>query len=85
MTAVVLAVGVLAPLGYVLAPSLLGVVNATPEVRAQALPFLRIMFVYSVGMLIFFMLGGALRSAGDARRRSASAPGNGAERRARLV
>jgi putative MATE family efflux protein len=67
LTAVLLAVGVLAPLGYVLAPSLLGVVNATPEVRAQALPFLRIMFVYSVGMLIFFMLGGALRSAGDAR------------------
>jgi putative MATE family efflux protein len=67
LAAVVLSVGVLAPLGYVLAPSLLGVVNAAPDVRAQALPFLRIMFVFSVGMLIFFMLGGALRSAGDAR------------------
>ena len=41
--------------------------NAAPEVQAQALPFLRIMFVFSSGMLIFFMLGGALRSAGDAR------------------
>jgi putative MATE family efflux protein len=51
----------------VLAPSLLSVVNAAPEVRAEALPYLRIMFVYSSGMLIFFMLGGALRSAGDAR------------------
>ena len=67
LTAVALSIGVLAPLGYVLAPSLLHVVNAAPEVRAEALPFLRILFVYSTGMLIFFMLGGALRSAGDAR------------------
>ena len=67
LTAVALSIGVLAPLGYVLAPSLLHVVNAAPEVRAEALPFLRIIFVYSTGMLIFFMLGGALRSAGDAR------------------
>ena len=37
------------------------------EVQEQALPFLRIMFGFSSGMLIFFMLGGALRSAGDAR------------------
>ncbi len=67
LTAVVIAVGVLAPLGYVLAPTLLGMVNAAPEVQAEALPYLRIMFVFSSGMLIFFMLGGALRSAGDAR------------------
>src|SRR6266702_4919761 len=59
--------GVLAPVGWVLAPSLLGLVNATPAVRVEALPFLRIMFVGSVGMLLFFMVGGALRSAGDAR------------------
>ncbi|HIC55371.1 MAG TPA: hypothetical protein EYO97_16210, partial [Gemmatimonadetes bacterium] len=30
-------------------------------------PYLRIMFVFSFGMLLFFMLGGALRSAGDAK------------------
>jgi putative MATE family efflux protein len=36
-------------------------------VQAEALPFLRIMFVFSGGMLVFFMLSGALRSAGDAR------------------
>ena len=35
--------------------------------KASALPFLRIMFLFSSGMLIFYMLGGALRSAGDAR------------------
>ena len=67
LTAFVLSLGVLAPLGYVLAPSLLNVVNATPEVAAEALPYLRIMFVFSWGLLIFFMLGGALRSAGDAQ------------------
>jgi putative MATE family efflux protein len=58
---------IMAPLGYVLAPWLLDLVNAAPAVQAEALPFLRIMFVFSGGMLMFFMLSGALRSAGDAR------------------
>ncbi|MGH9464209.1 MAG: MATE family efflux transporter, partial [Thermoanaerobaculia bacterium] len=57
----------LAPLGWVLAPSLLEVVNAAPAVQAEALPFLRIMFIGSLGMLLVFMLSGALRAAGDAR------------------
>ena len=67
LTALGLSLGILAPLGYVLAPGLLDVINAAPEVQAEALPYLRIMFVFSTGMLLFFMLGGALRSAGDAR------------------
>ena len=67
LTALALSVGVLAPLGYALSPKLLEIVNATPAVRAEALPFLRTMFVFSIGMLMFFMLGGALRAAGDAR------------------
>lgn len=67
LTAIGLSLGILAPVGYVLAPHLLGMVNAAPEVQAQALPFLRIMFGCSIGMMLFFMLGGALRSAGDAR------------------
>ena len=67
LTAIVLALGIMAPVGYLLSPSLLELVHATPEVRAEALPFLRTMFLYSVGMLMFFMLGGALRAAGDAR------------------
>ena len=58
---------VLAPLGWLLAPSLLNVVHAAPAVQIQALPFLRIMFVGSIGMLLFFMVSGALRAAGDAR------------------
>jgi putative MATE family efflux protein len=62
-----LSLGILAPLGYFLAPKLLALVNAAPVVQVEALPYLRIMFVFSFGMMIFFMLGGALRSAGDAR------------------
>lgn len=67
LTAIGISFLVLAPLGYVLSPSLLDLVNATPEVKAEALPFLRIMFLFISGMLIFYMLSGALRSAGDAR------------------
>ena len=67
ITALALCLGVLAPLGWFLAPTLLDLVNAAPEVQTHALPYLRIMFLYSAGTLIFFMLGGALRSAGDAR------------------
>jgi putative MATE family efflux protein len=67
LTAVVIALFVMAPIGYLLAPRLLELVHATPAVRAEALPFLRTMFVFSIGLLLFFMLGGALRAAGDAR------------------
>lgn len=67
LTAVGLSVLVMAPVGYLLSPALLELVNAAPEVRAEALPFLRVMFLFSVGMMLFFMLGAALRSAGDAR------------------
>ena len=67
LVAVLLSLGILAPLGYSLAPFLLTLVNAAPEVSAHALPFLRTMFLFSIGMLLFFMLGGALRAAGDAK------------------
>lgn len=67
LTAVFMAVGIMAPVGYFAAPWLLDLVNAAPAVQTEALPFLRIMFVTSGGMLMFFMLSGALRSAGDAR------------------
>ena len=67
LTAIGLSLGVMAPIGYFVSPRLLDFVNAAPAVQAEALPFLRIMFVFSSGMLVFFMLGGALRSAGDAR------------------
>ena len=67
LTASGLSLLVMAPLGYVFAPLLLDLVNATPAVKAEALPFLRIMFLFSIGMLVFYMLSGALRAAGDAR------------------
>jgi len=67
LTAIGIALFVMAPIGYFAAPWLLDLVNAAPEVKVEALPFLRTMFVFSGGMLVFFMLGGALRSAGDAR------------------
>ena len=67
LTAIGIAVFVMAPLGYFLSPYLLRLVHAAPAVQAEALPFMRIMFMFSSGMLVFFMLGGALRSAGDAR------------------
>lgn len=67
LTAIFISFAILAPLGYIAAPYLLDLVNTAPEVKAEALPFLRVMYVASGGMLIFFMLGGALRSAGDAR------------------
>lgn len=67
LTAIGISLGIMAPIGYFLSPWLLDLVNAAPAVQAEALPFLRIMFVFSSGMLVFFMLSGALRSAGDAR------------------
>ena len=67
MTAATLSIGVMAPLGYLLSPWLLNLVQAAPEVQAEALPYLRIMFVFSFGMMMFFMTGGAFRSAGDAQ------------------
>jgi putative MATE family efflux protein len=67
LTALFISMGILAPIGYFVSPTLLNLVNAAPDVKVEALPFIRIMFVFSIGMMIFFMLSTALRSAGDAR------------------
>ena len=67
LTAIFLALGILAPVGYFVSPTLLNIVNAAPDVKAEALPFLRTMFLFSSGMMVFFMMSTALRSAGDAR------------------
>jgi len=66
LTALALSV-VMAIVGSVAAPRLLDLVNAAPEVKAEALPFLRTMFVGIFGMMMFFMLSGAFRAAGDPR------------------
>ncbi len=57
----------LAAAGYLAAPALLDIVRAAPEVQHQALPFLRVMFLGILGMMMFFMLSGAFRAAGDAQ------------------
>ena len=66
LTAIALA-AFLAAAGYLAAPALLDIVHAAPEVQHQALPFLRVMFLGIVGMMMFFMLSGAFRAAGDAQ------------------
>src|SRR2546423_744698 len=67
LTALGISFLIMAPIGYFAAPYLLDFVNAAPAVKREALPFLRINFMFSTGMLVFFMVSGALRSAGDAR------------------
>lgn len=67
ITAMFIAVFVIAPVGYFASPWLLDLVNAEPGVQTEALPYLRIMFIFSSGLMVYFMLSGALRSAGDAK------------------
>ena len=64
LTAMILS-AVLAAAGYFAAPALLDLVNAAPDVQREALPFLRAMLVGIFGMMLFFMLSGAFRAAGD--------------------
>jgi putative MATE family efflux protein len=66
LTAMSLSV-LMAVVGYAAAPALLNVVKAAPEVQHEALPFLRAMFLGILGMMLFFMLSGAFRAAGDPR------------------
>ncbi len=66
LTAIALA-ALMAAVGYFAAPTLLDIVNAAPEVQAEALPFLRAMFLGIFGLMLFFMLSGAFRAAGDPR------------------
>jgi putative MATE family efflux protein len=58
---------IMAIVGFLAAPYLLTLVNAAPIVRAEALPFLRAMFMGMFGLMMFFMLSGAFRAAGDAQ------------------
>lgn len=67
ITAFFISLAIIAPTGYFASPWLLDLVNADAGVQAEALPYLRIMFLFSSGMMIYFMLAGAMRSAGDAK------------------
>src|SRR5215472_13283197 len=57
----------MAAIGYFASPTLLHLVHAAPEVQNLALPFLRALFVGIFGLVMFFMLSGAFRAAGDPR------------------
>ena len=67
LTAVFMIVFLLAPVGLFVSPQLLSWLNAAPEVQEEALPYLRTLFVFSFGMLVYYMVAGVLRAAGDAR------------------
>ncbi len=67
LLAVVALSAAMALVGYLASPRLLDIVKAAPEVQAEALPFLRTMFVGIFGMMLFFLLSGAFRAAGDPR------------------
>lgn len=67
LTALILGCFILAPLGYFASPYLLDIVKANSIVKAAALPYLRTMFLFNIGLLFFFILGGASRAAGDAK------------------
>ncbi|MET0753874.1 MAG: MATE family efflux transporter [Pyrinomonadaceae bacterium] len=67
LTSAFVAFAIIAPVGYFAAPALLNLVNAAPDVQAEALPYLRIMFIFSFGMMVYFLTSGALRAAGDAK------------------
>src|SRR6266540_4388616 len=43
LTAIGISIGILAPVGYLVTPLLLNLVNASPAVQGEALPYLRIM------------------------------------------
>ena len=58
---------IMAVVGCLAAPALLNIVHAAPEVQQLALPFLRAMFIGIFGLMMFFMLSGAFRAAGDVR------------------
>jgi putative MATE family efflux protein len=67
LVSVFLGICVMGPVGYVATPWLLQIVHAAPHVQAEATPYLRIMFSGMVGLLLFFLIGGAMRAAGDAK------------------
>lgn len=59
--------GVMAPVGYLLAPHLLGLAHAEPEVQAHALPYIRILFTCGMPIFLMFMFTGAFQASGDAK------------------
>jgi putative MATE family efflux protein len=58
---------IIAPLGYVLTPYLLDLVDVSESVRVYAQPYLRVLFVVNAPLFFLFLLTGALQSSGNAK------------------
>lgn len=56
---------VIAPVGYFISPTLLNLVNASPEVQQHALPYIRTLFTLSAPMFVMFVLNGAFQASGQ--------------------
>lgn len=54
-----------APLGYLSAPSLLRAVNVAPEVYVHALPYIRLLFLCGAPLFLMFLLAGAFHASGQ--------------------
>ena len=65
LTAVIVLVFIVAPVGYVIAPWLLSFVEAKPEVQLHALPYLRLLFTCGAPLFLMFMFTGAFQASGD--------------------
>lgn len=55
----------LAPVGYLAAPYLIDAMQAQPEVKEYALPYLRILFTCGAPLFLLFMVVGAFQASGD--------------------
>ncbi len=67
ITTVYLIIFFIAPVGYFAAPYLLQLVNIRPEVEADALPYLRIMFTCSAPLFLNLLVTSAFQASGDAK------------------
>jgi len=65
ITCVYILVFFLAPVGYLVAPYLIDAMQAQPEVKAYALPYLRILFTCGAPLFLLFMVVGAFQASGD--------------------
>ncbi|HRK33433.1 MAG TPA: MATE family efflux transporter [Candidatus Hydrogenedentes bacterium] len=59
---------VVTPIGYLLAPYLLQTARPTQEVAEFALPYLRMLFLFSITLSLNFLFGIAMQTSGDAKR-----------------
>ncbi len=53
------------PVGYLVTPTLLNLVGASPEVHAHAVPYLRVLFVFNAPLFLMFLLVGIMQSSGN--------------------